>query len=196
LLWLLDDAAQREAEITVELDARAEKRGACSPFHPGRSLRAHIERRHESGALPPVRAALFGRAFHLTHVPHPSCVREEERSLVGFLGRPRTLIEIADARLGPPQAVDRLLAFLWAVGGLALELPPDPTSPVTPSAERSPLEVLGLGPEATLKEVRAAYRRLARELHPDLHPGAAGDERARLEARFRALHEAYRRLVG
>lgn len=33
-----------------------------------------------------------------------------------------------------------------------------------------PFEVLGLAPGATVEEVRAARRRLAKELHPDRHP--------------------------
>lgn len=46
--------------------------------------------------------------------------------------------------------------------------------------------VLGIGREASLPEVKKAYRRLARRLHPDVNPG---DERAGL--RFREVAEAY-----
>jgi hypothetical protein len=203
--WLLDDALRREVTVSVELDAAQEKRGACSPFHPGRALRAHVERRALAGELPPVRAVLYGHAFQLTQLPHPSCVLEDERGVIALLSHARTLPEIASARLCPPQAVDRLLGFLWDVGGLAIEAEdevgersegPTEGSSGNTAGDPSPLELLGLGPHATLKDVRAAYRRLARELHPDLHPGAVGDERAQLEARFRAVHEAYRRLVG
>jgi curved DNA-binding protein CbpA len=38
-------------------------------------------------------------------------------------------------------------------------------------AAKTHYEVLGLPPTATLAEVRAAYRRLARQLHPDKSPG-------------------------
>ncbi|KAM0860790.1 hypothetical protein ACQ4PT_046300 [Festuca glaucescens] len=44
-------------------------------------------------------------------------------------------------------------------------------------------EVLGLRAGATGGEIKAAYRRLARELHPDV-AGAAGDD-------FIRLHDAY-----
>ena len=34
--------------------------------------------------------------------------------------------------------------------------------------------LLGLKPNATPQEIHAAYRRLARAYHPDIHPGSAG----------------------
>ena len=46
--------------------------------------------------------------------------------------------------------------------------------------------VLGVNRGASLLEVKKAYRRLARRLHPDVNPG---DERAAL--RFREIAEAY-----
>ncbi len=50
-----------------------------------------------------------------------------------------------------------------------------------------PHEVLGVGPDSTPTQVRAAFRRLARRHHPD----RGGDPE-----RFRAGVEAYRRLTG
>lgn len=38
-------------------------------------------------------------------------------------------------------------------------------------AARDPYEVMGLKPGATEKEIRAAYRKLAKKHHPDLNPG-------------------------
>lgn len=47
-------------------------------------------------------------------------------------------------------------------------------------------EVLGVGRQATDKEIRAAYRKLARQYHPDLNPG---DKTA--ESRFKEIQQAY-----
>ncbi|HLK35186.1 MAG TPA: DnaJ domain-containing protein [Polyangiaceae bacterium] len=56
--------------------------------------------------------------------------------------------------------------------------------------------VLGLTPGVDESAVRRAYRRLAREVHPDLHPGASDEERRALQARFVEITEAYRALVA
>ena len=51
------------------------------------------------------------------------------------------------------------------------------------SESRSPFAVLGLTPTATVAQVKAAYRRRSRKLHPDV----GGDEEA-----FRELTDAFR----
>lgn len=49
-------------------------------------------------------------------------------------------------------------------------------------------EVLGVKRDATEKEIKTAYRKLARKHHPDLHPG---DEKAAAEEKFKQINEAY-----
>ncbi len=49
-------------------------------------------------------------------------------------------------------------------------------------------KVLGVSREATEKEIKAAYRKLARKHHPDLHPGEA---KAAAEEKFKQINEAY-----
>ncbi|MBO9997422.1 MAG: J domain-containing protein [Cyanobacteria bacterium SID2] len=48
--------------------------------------------------------------------------------------------------------------------------------------------ILGLTATATLEDVKASYRRLARLYHPDLNPGLSHEK-------FVELHEAYQRLL-
>ncbi len=54
---------------------------------------------------------------------------------------------------------------------------------------RDHYEVLGVGRDATADEVKKAYRRLARDLHPDANPG---DPEA--EGRFKEATAAYEAL--
>jgi DnaJ-class molecular chaperone len=51
---------------------------------------------------------------------------------------------------------------------------------------KSPYDVLGIGQTATQDEIRRAYRKLAKESHPDLNPG---DRKA--EEKFKAASAAY-----
>lgn len=50
----------------------------------------------------------------------------------------------------------------------------------------NPYEVLGVASDAELPEIKKAYRKLARETHPDLNPGDAA-----AEARFKQISVAY-----
>src|SRR4051794_27891056 len=55
-----------------------------------------------------------------------------------------------------------------------------------PTTKQDYYQVLGVARGASEKEIRSAYRRLARKHHPDLNPG---DKAA--EAKFKEIGEAY-----
>jgi hypothetical protein len=52
--------------------------------------------------------------------------------------------------------------------------------------DRDHYQRLGVARTATVREIRRAYRRLARRYHPDLNPGSEDSA-----ARFAAVHQAY-----
>lgn len=58
------------------------------------------------------------------------------------------------------------------------------------------LRVLGLGPGARPQDVREAFRRMARESHPDRHPDASPEERRQLLSRFSELSAAYHAVIA
>lgn len=73
----------------------------------------------------------------------------------------------------------------------------DTATPAPPKlVDDTPFRILGLSQQASLAEVRAAYRSLAKTLHPDLHPNASVEERAALGQRLARATEAYRALTG
>jgi DnaJ-class molecular chaperone len=53
-------------------------------------------------------------------------------------------------------------------------------------ATQTPYEVLGVTPTTSADEIRKAYRKLAKELHPDINPN-----KPEAEARFKAVTAAY-----
>ena len=54
---------------------------------------------------------------------------------------------------------------------------------------KDPFEILGVERDATQKEIKAAYRKLAKEFHPDVNP-----EDAELAEKFREIASAYETL--
>jgi hypothetical protein len=64
------------------------------------------------------------------------------------------------------------------------------TKPTLGAADRRALAALGLGEDATLADIKAKYRALARRYHPDSNAGSRAHE-----ARFQALTEAHDQLI-
>jgi hypothetical protein len=158
-------------------------RGRTTPFHPAAVLRNHYEAALGDAAGTALRARAGQQRLKLTIQPHPSALGSDEKRLVALLAVPRTFAELDDARVALPMRTDKLLAFLHAAAALGWD--PDPAH----------FQALGLAPGAPLDEVRRAYKRLARELHPDLNPTAGDDARRALEARFAAVAAAYKALL-
>ena len=94
----------------------------------------------------------------------------------------------------------RALAFLHFLSSVdAVHAPdaegPDPIEGALEAAPRSSrsdaLDLLGLPPSADGEVIKRAFRRLARALHPDLHPRAGDAERRELERRLAKVNAAY-----
>ncbi len=59
---------------------------------------------------------------------------------------------------------------------------------------RSPYDVLGVGPGASREEIRAAYRRLVQQYHPDRVANLAPEFRELAEQRMKEINAAYQQL--
>ena len=105
------------------------------------------------------------------------------------------------------------LGFFFSHPGLTAPVPPHANprrwqAPARPRLRRTfmPHEqraldyLVGLGAnlesDLTMTELRSAFRALAREYHPDRHPGSSQQQRERLAALFRRLRQAYEHLQG
>jgi DnaJ-class molecular chaperone len=82
--------------------------------------------------------------------------------------------------------------------------PPAPRVEEVPAARATRVDpvvceayaTLGLRQGADTSDVKRAYRRLVRELHPDTNPHASTHERVHLSERFQRVTAAYRTLVA
>ncbi len=191
--WTLGPAPSRGEEQLLALLKRddvtwtlndklpLEKRGRVAPFHPAPVIRNAVA--VDADAF---RARAGAGRVQLARPPHPSCIGLDEKALLAFIAQPRTLDEIERAQLCLPARALRLLAFLEVVGALTVE---------GELSESAALALRELGAGASPDEIKRAYRRLARALHPDVHPSASADELRELERRFAEISAAYRRLV-
>ena len=74
---------------------------------------------------------------------------------------------------------------------------PTPDAPeYAPTRDASAYTLLGVERDADAAEIRRAFRRLARELHPDRHPQASEPERRALAVKFAQVAAAYQALVA
>jgi DnaJ-domain-containing protein 1 len=170
------------SELHFDSSARPTKWGACPPFHPAAVVRNHVDARGIDADG--WRNRVGDGRIQLTQTPHSSCLGNDERPLVAFLSRARTVEEIDGVTVCPRERAARLLGFLDAVAAVSYDW----------TGVRSPYAALGLADHAPQDDVRRAFRRLALELHPDRHPNASPDEKASMAARFVEVNGAYSRL--
>ncbi len=131
----------------------------------------------------------------------PSLVGDALRRQV--VGRLLVIEQLADARLSfrvalrPPRSAlqaEPLQPHEFLHGRRRARERAIPDAPAGPEA--GAWCVLGVRAGAEVAEIKRAYRRLARELHPDLHPAATDEERRVLQSRFAEVTDAYRALVA
>ncbi len=188
--------------------------GGSAPYPPGASVtvplagwaRQHLEAQLDSGRAEALTAELAGRRLAIVtdHQLPADLLDEADRRIVAAMAQPRRLDQLwTQARL-PRFRLLSFLHFLRHVGALtiaeigAADSGPHraPPPPPPPNADPAALRVLGLTGPADRDTIKRAYRRLARVLHPDLHPGVDGERRQQLEARMVEASAAAATLLG
>lgn len=197
------DVASRLRRWSAEPRLRVRFDGGVATYPPGarrRELRLDgwvlrfFQRSVSASVARDVAARLAGARVSLREelAPEPAHLDEADQRILCCLAEPRRLDEIAALSRSPRF---RVVALLFALGQLdALELEgvaaPGPTD-----NQRAAQQILGLTSDADRAQVKRAYRRLARALHPDLHPAAGERERRGLERKLAEINRAYRTLV-
>jgi DnaJ-domain-containing protein 1 len=133
----------------------------------------------------------------------PLCSDEVERVLAARLASGAHLSELVAAVRAPRYRVLAFLHFLDAIGVLDVEplvrverIESPVAKPAAPTTHEAALELLGVPPGASSVAVKAAFRRLAKKLHPDLHPGVGEARRRDLERQLALVNAAYGELTG
>ena len=78
----------------------------------------------------------------------------------------------------------------------ARRIPPQPVAPYVDPRHLAAMRTLGISPGADAVAIKRAYRQLARDYHPDLHPKATDEQRRALAERFVQVTAAYQVLVA
>jgi hypothetical protein len=144
------------------------------------SLASQLERELEEVRVAPAR------------LPDPALFDDVDRRLLALLDRPRGLHELGRLARAPRFRVLGLVHFLRTVGVLGGDAPVQKNAPRPQHDTRAAaLSLLGLPENADEKLAKAAFRRLAKALHPDLHPYAAEARRRELEQRLARVTAAY-----
>lgn len=143
------------------------------------------------------------RSYARTGIAHGRVRRADlaasDVAILDALATARDLREAAQLARAPRHAVASFVSFLRVAGAMSASSNPAAARPSWRSPVEDPrgraLVSLGLDRDAPSSSVRATFRRLARALHPDMHPHAEESERRALARRFAEVRAAYQVLT-
>jgi len=171
--------------------------------------RAHLEQQLDNAGAEAIVRQLAGARLALRPELAPEPADEADRRMLAAMAQPRRLDQIWPLARTPRFRLLALLHFLRAVDALdATGVAAERSGPVRAPARGAGFEpraldprrlaalrTLGVDGAAEPDDVKRAYRRLARALHPDLQPDADAERRRALERRFAEVTAAYEALV-
>jgi DnaJ like chaperone protein len=199
------DRLRTPPERTVAFAIAVIALGAKMAKADGRVTRNEVTAFREVFHIPPAEEANAARVFDLArqdvagfeeYARRIRAMYGEETGPLGDLMEGLFHIALADGDYHP--AENAFLARVAAIFGLAPQEFARMRARFVPEAEQDPWEVLGVDRDAPLEEVRAAWRRLVRETHPDrMIARGVPEEAVRLaEKRLIAVNRAWERISG
>lgn len=160
--------------------------------------RTHLEAQLDGSLADALVQKLAGVRLSIRPELAPEALDEADRRMLVAMTVPRRLDQIWPLARTPRFRLLAFIHFLRAVDALVVEgvvaERSAPTRRIDPRRAAA-LELLGVGDDADVEDVKRAYRKLARALHPDLQPQADADRRRVLERRFAEVTAAYEALV-
>jgi hypothetical protein len=200
-------ASQRLSRLAGIPQLRVQFDGGVAAYPPGAVqrqypiavwARRHLEAGVDAGRARDMVSELAGVRLSVRPelAPAPAWCDASDLRILDAMRRPRRLDQIWPLARTPRFRLMAFLHFLREVGaleqdGVAADVP-RPRARRDSDAHR----VLGVDRDADRVAVKRAYRRLARALHPDLHPGASSTRRRALERKLADITDAYRELAG
>jgi DnaJ-domain-containing protein 1 len=205
-------AAEPSLAAIFESGVAAYPPGAANQLALAGWARAHVEGRFDGALAEALVRELAGRRLTLRPELAPEPTDDADRRMLAAMAQPRRLDQIWPLARTPRFCMLAFLHVLRSLGALEVEAAArgasasasasapasPPVSPPVRSADprrAAAMRVLGLDGSADAGDVKRAYRRLARTLHPDLQPGADEQRRRLLERRFAELTAAYEALA-
>jgi hypothetical protein len=160
--------------------------------------RAHLEAQLDSALADVLVRQLAGVRLMVRPEIAPEPADEADRRMLAAMAQPRRLEQIGSLARTPRYRLLAFLHFLRAVDALDAEgVVAEKSAPtrVVDHRRASASRLLGVPEDADLEAIKRAYRRLARDLHPDLQPEADATRRRALERRFAEVTAAYEALL-
>ncbi len=170
------------------------------PFSLTEWARQHLEAQLDSTRAQDLVRELAGvrLAIVMEQVPEASTLDATDQRIIAAMGQPRRLDQIWPLARTPRFRLLSFVHFLRSVGALreaGVAAHPRPAIG-TPGRQAEAMRTLGLTGHSSLQEVKQAYRRLARQLHPDLNGSKSHAQRRLCEQRLSDVNSAYRELIS
>ncbi len=169
------------------------------PFSLTHWARTHLEGQLDSARSQDLVRELAGARLCIVEdaLPVPDELDATDRRIIEALGKPRRLDQIWPLARAPRFRLLCFVHFLRSVGAVEESgVAAHHSAPLgSPARQAAAMRVLGLSGLTDRQEVKSAYRRLARRLHPDLNRAGNHLVRRKNEQRLADVNSAYRELM-